>query len=152
MNLTRNLWPWGIVAAFGLFFCGIATVVIIASTHRDALVSDDYYEQELRFQGQIDSSVRAKKAGARLDFDPAAGRVTVTLPATQPAGKISGSITCYRPSEPKLDREFPLELRPDGIQTLDVSGLAAGNWLVRVAWRVNGEGFFLADKIVIAGK
>lgn len=152
MQTTRNFWPWGIIFAFIVFFCGIATVLIIASTHRDSLVSDNYYEQELKFQGQIDSSARAQKNGASLMFDAAVGRVTVTLPVAQLAQKISGTINFYRPSESKLDREFSLAPDADGIQTLDVSRLAAGNWLVRLAWRVGGEDYYLAEKIIVAGK
>ena len=51
MKTNINLWPFSILAAFGLFFIGMASVVVIASTHREHLVSDNYYEQELKFQG-----------------------------------------------------------------------------------------------------
>ena len=66
MKTTRNLWPLGIFVAFGLFFAGMATVVVIASTHREHLVSANYYEQELKFQRRIDSAERAQKSGAAI--------------------------------------------------------------------------------------
>ena len=149
MKTTRNLWPLGIFVAFGLFFAGMATVVVIASTHREHLVSANYYEQELKFQGRIDSAERAQKSGAAIAYDSSSSSVVVTLPVSQLAQKFSGVIELFRPSEPKLDREFHLVPKADGTQTLDVSKLAAGLWLLRVKWSADGQDYFLEQKIKI---
>ena len=66
MNTNRNFWPWGIVTAFALFFGGMTTVVVIASTHRDSLVGENCHEHGLKFQSQIDGAARAPKAGASI--------------------------------------------------------------------------------------
>ena len=152
MNTTRNFWPLGIFTAFGLFFAGMASVIVIAATHRDHLVNDHYYEQELKFQSQIDSAERAQKSGAAIAYDSSSSSVVVTLPVAQLAQKVSGTIDLYRPSEPKLDREFPLEPRADGKQTLNVSQFAAGLWLVRAQWNAGGQNYFLEQKITVVGK
>ena len=149
MNTNRNLWPLGIFTAFGLFFAGMASVVVIAATHRDHLVNDNYYEQELKFQSQIDSSARTQKSGATITYDAGSSSVVIALPAAQLAQKFSGEINFYRPSEPKLDRAFTLEPKTDGTQTLDVSQLATGLWLVRAKWNAGGETYFLEQKIKI---
>ena len=152
MKTTRNLWPFGIITAFALFFVGMASVVVIAATHREHLVSDSYYEQELNFQRQIDSADRAKKSGAGIAYDATKDSVVITLPVAQLAQKVSGTIELYRPSEPKLDREFLLEPKADGTQTFDVSKLAGGLWSVRVKWVAGGENYFLEQKITFVGK
>jgi nitrogen fixation protein FixH len=152
MKTTRNLWPLGIFTAFGLFFAGMASVVVIAATHRDHLVNANYYEQELKFQGQIDSAARTQKSGATIAWDAGSGSIIIALPAAQLAQKFSGTIELYRPSEPRLDREFQLEPKADGTQTLDVSKLASGLWLVRAKWNAGGGKFFLEQKITVAGK
>jgi nitrogen fixation protein FixH len=149
MKATRNLWPLGIFTAFTLFFAGMASVVVIAATHRDHLVSENYYEQELKYQSRIDSALRTEKIGATIAFDSAKSLVCIALPAAQRAQKISGTIQLYRPDEPKLDREFPLAPRADGTQALDVSKLAAGAWRVRASWTAGGQDYFLEQKITI---
>ena len=149
MKTSRNLWPLGIIITFALFFIGMATVVVIAATHRDHLVSSNYYEQELKFQSQIDDAARAQASGANLRHDAAAGQVIISLPAAQLAQKLSGTVTLYRPSEPKLDREFLLEPKADGQQTINVSKLAPGPWRLRVKWSAGGEKYFLEAKIVV---
>jgi hypothetical protein len=149
MKTTRNFWPLGIFTAFGLFFVGMASVVVIAATHRDHLVNDNYYEQELKFQSQIDNAARTQKSGATIAYDDANRSIVLSLPVAQLAQKFSGVINLYRPAEPKLDREFLLEPRADGTQTLNVSQLAAGLWLARVKWNAGGENYFLEQKIKI---
>jgi hypothetical protein len=152
MKTTRNLWPFGVIAAFGLFFIGMASVVVIAATHRDSLVSNSYYEQELKFQSVIDASTRAKNAGATIAFDAASGRVTLALPVAQMQLKPSGKVQLYRPSAAGLDREFLLEPKNDGTQTLNISALTAGLWQVRAVWNVGGQDYRLEQKITIAGQ
>ena len=152
MKTHRNLWPLGIFAAFGLFFAGMAGVVVIATTHREHLVNASYYEQELKFQDQIDSVDRAQKSGATIAYKAGAGTVAIALPAAHLTRTFSGTIQLYRPSGPELDREFPLEPEAGGTQALDVSRLAAGPWVVRVKWSAGGKNFFLEQKITVAGK
>ena len=151
MKPIQNLWPLGIIITFALFFCSMALVVVIASTHREYLVHENYYEQEIKFQDQIDSARRAQAAGAAIAFDGANGLVQITLPVVHLAPKFFGTIELYRPSAPKLDREFLLEPRADGTQTLKVAQLAAGLWLVRVKWNANGTNYFLEQKITAPG-
>jgi hypothetical protein len=146
---TENYWPLGIIGAFGLFFCGLATVIVIAATHHETMVSENYYEQELTFQDQINATARATECGAAISTDAASGDVIIRLPAAQLAQKFSGTIALYRPSEPKLDREYQLEPKADGTQMLNVSQIASGLWLVRVKWNVGGQDYFLEQKITI---
>jgi hypothetical protein len=150
MKPTRNLWPLGITLTFVLFFCGMTTVVVIATTHRDSLVSENYYEQELKYQEQINSTARARQAGASLDYDSAARKIVIALPAAPATHDLSGQIELYRPSAAGLDRQFVLRPDASGRQSLDTSGFAAGPWEVRVAWNAGGKDYFLNEKIVIA--
>ena len=109
MKTKFNPWPYGIILFFVLLFCGMATVVAIAATHRESMVSENYYEQELKFQDRIDSAARAQKSGANIQLDAAAGKLLVAVPAAQLAQKFSGAIELYRPSASELDREFPFD-------------------------------------------
>ena len=149
MNLTKNLWPLGIFTAFGLFFVGMTAFVVVASTHREHLVNENYYEQEIKFQNQIESQARAEKSGAAIRFDSAKSQVVFALPAAQREQKISGKVELYRPSAPELDRQFVIKLKHDGTQMLDVSQLAPGLWLVRAYWSADGQDYFLEQKIKI---
>jgi nitrogen fixation protein FixH len=152
MKATFNPWPYGIILFFVLLVCALAGVVTIAATHRESMVSENYYERELKFQDQIDSAARAQECGARIhldQFEAGRGNLVVLVPAEQVARKCSGVIEFYRPSSPALDRDFPLAPGADGSQRVDVSKLAAGLWRVRVKWNVGGQNYFLEQKIKI---
>ena len=92
MKSTFNPWPYGIIGFFILLFCGITTVLVIAATHQDSVVSENYYEQELKYQDQIDGAARAAKCGARVQLDIPAGQLRVTVPAQQMTQKPAGTI------------------------------------------------------------
>ena len=46
MKTKFNPWPYGIILFFVLLFCGLAGIVVIAATHRESMVSENYYEQD----------------------------------------------------------------------------------------------------------
>lgn len=152
MKTSCNPWPLGIVLAFVIFIVGMAAAVVIAATHRDSLVNENYYEQELKFQNQINAAARAKNSGASVALGTVSGSLVVGLPPAQMAGKISGTIELYRPSAPALDRIFPLAPKADGTQALDIAKFAAGSWVVRVRWTVDGQDYFLEQKIILPEK
>jgi len=149
MKTPFNPWPYGILAFFVLLACGLAGAVFIAATHSESMVSDNYYEQELKFQRQMDGAARAEKAGARIQLEAGEGKLVVAVPRAQVAQQCSGVIEFYRPSSPALDRNYPLAPGKDGAQTVDISKLAAGPWRVRVKWRAGGEDYFLEQKIIL---
>jgi hypothetical protein len=149
MKASFNPWPYGVLLFFVLLFCGMAVAVTICLTHRETMVNDNYYEQELKFQQQIDSASRARQCGASVQVPPGAGQVVLAFPAAQVAQKFAGSIQFYRPSAPALDRELPLAPRADGSQSLDVSQFATGLWQVRVKWNAGGQDYFLEQKITL---
>lgn len=146
MKSQFNPWPYGVIAFFVLLFCGMAAVVVIAATHQDSMVSENYYEQELKFQNQIDSSARATKCGARIDVDTVAMKLLVTVPADQWEENFSGAIDLYRPSSPALDRSFGFQPGRGGVQAINISNLVTGLWLVRAAWTAHGTNYFLEQK------
>ncbi len=150
--MNRNLWPYGIIAAFILFAGGLATTVTIAVTHPEDLVNENYYENEVQFQRQMDNAARAQQAGATLRCDPAARQMVVALPAAQLTQAFSGAMRLYRPDSPKQDRELALEPRPDGTQILDLSSLAPGPWLLKATWEAGGKGYYLEQKFIVSAQ
>jgi len=154
MKTSRNLWPLGIIVTFALFFAGTVGLVVMACSQKVDLVSTDYYEQELKFQGRIDRVERTRHAAtqATVTYDAAARCITVSLPADQAGHEVSGRIELYRPSASGLDRAVKLEPDTKVIQRVDASGLVPGLWKVRVSWTVENQDYFLDQKVVVGAK
>lgn len=146
----KNAWPAGLVIFFAIFISYIAGFIVFASSQRMDLVREDYYDQEIRFQQQIDRVQRTAPilAAASVDYDVNHSAVTVSLPAAV-AAKISGTINFYRPSDASLDHEVKLSLDGRGAQTVNVRDFRAGLWKVRVQWRDEAQDYFFERPVVI---
>ena len=140
----------GLVATFILFICGTISLVVFACSQKQDLVSSDYYEQEIRFQGHLEKLERAHRSArpASIVYDSVAGciRISVTREAGIP---VNGDIQLYRPSAAGMDQHFKLSLDSQGMQSLDASALRSGLWKVRVSWMVDNQEYFLEKSIVV---
>ena len=149
-----NPWPLGIIAAFVVFIAGTAVLILIAGSHKSELVSADYYEREIRFQGQLDRVERTRGLGTYISiaYDKTAQRITIVLPAEHARASLAGQIELYRPSAAGLDRKLKLEPDSTGVQSLDANGLAPGLWKVRVSWTVEDKDYFIDRDLVISSR
>ena len=150
----RNLWPLGIIVTFVLFFAGTVGLIVVACSQKADLVSADYYEQELKFQGRIDRVERTQRTTtqAAVAYDLATHSITISLPAGQAEHEVSGRIELYRPSAAGLDRALKLEPDFTGVQRLDAAGMVPGLWKVRLSWTVEHQDYFLDQKVVVGAK
>ena len=149
---TRNLWPIAIIAFFIVFATFLATFVVWALGQKQDLVAKNYYENEVRYQEQVDrlNRTQAQAGQTAVTFDAARNCIVITLPAAQ-ASSASGVVRLYRPSNAKLDHEVPLATNAVGVQTLDAKAMAAGLWKVRIQWSVNGQEYFFDQAVVVTG-
>jgi len=153
MIASRNLWPYGVIAAFALFLSGTAGLIVLAVSHRTDLVSDHYYEDEIRFQSQMDRAGRAQtlNSNAVVNYDPAGKRILVSLPAEHAGRATEAAVMLYRPSAAGLDRRIAWQPGPDGVQAIDAAELKAGLWKISVGWTVDGQEYLFDQKIVVGG-
>lgn len=146
----RSYWPIGIVAYFALALIFLISFIVWASRQREDLVSENYYDKEVRYQQQLDQMNRAQPLQSQIAvaYDAVLQNIVITLPAGQ-ALKAVGQIRLYRPSDARLDRDLPLAVDAAGLQRLDAKDLSQGLWKVRVRWNVGGEDFFVDRSVVV---
>jgi hypothetical protein len=149
-----NPWPVSIIAFFAVAICGAVAFVIFCSRNRVDLVTADYYEQEVRYQDQLDRANRATslQAPATVQFDTNSRAITVRMPADHLQPSLKGWIQLYRPSAAKQDQKLALQVDATGAQTIDASHLSTGLWRVRVTWNLNGADYYFDQKVVIGEK
>ncbi len=147
---TRNLWPASIIGFFVLAIIFLTTFIAWAVHQREDLVSANYYENEVRYQQQLDSMNRSQSLAVQsvITYEPARQNIVITLPAAH-SRSATGSVHLYRPSDARLDREVPLTLDPEGIQSLDAKQLQDGLWKVRIKWNANGQEYFLDQPVIV---
>lgn len=147
-----NPWPYAIIATFVVFISGTVALIVIAQSSRSELVARDYYEQEIRYQGQLDQMNRAQPWDSRIEVAaPATPGLPVTLAFPQELASrgVKGSIELYRPSEAGRDTTLPLALDISGRQAIPSADLAPGLWKLRLRWQVGDDTYYSDRKLVI---
>ncbi|HYU45851.1 MAG TPA: FixH family protein [Terriglobales bacterium] len=154
MNQTiksPNPWPIAIIAFFVIAITGIVAFVVFATRNKMELVRHDYYDEEIRYQQQLDRLSRTRPLNAQVTvaYNPARHQIRIKLPSEHAQRPTSGRIHFYRPSDASLDRDFELAVNADGVQDVDTKKLRAGLWKVRVYWKVNNEEYFFDQSVVV---
>ncbi|PKV75466.1 FixH family protein [Pontibacter ramchanderi] len=143
-----TFWPYAIVIGL-LSFMGYIIYFVIQAMNQDVdLVSKDYYAQEIAFQDQIDRVRRTQALGdVMLQYSEESGNILLQLPATYKDKDLSGTITLFRPSDDKLDKQLPMQLGRDHSQLIEVRDLEKGLWKVRVNFS-DGEEAYYSEKTI----
>lgn len=123
----------------------------MACSQKVELVNFNYYEQELKFQNQIERVARTSRLETRasVTYDRAKKEILVSIPCGNDSQSVRGKIEFYRPSESSLDYQLDLRLNATGVQGISSENLRAGLWKVRVSWTVERQEYFIDQAIVI---
>lgn len=147
--IGRVNWGTGIVIAFAIFMGGtISTAVYLMNQDVD-LVADDYYDQEIKYQQQIDRIKRTKKLDEKNIIAFNGTLINVTIPTSFLNRDLTGEIYLYRPSDEKSDIEIPLHTDSLGVQVIPVNSLKKGLWKVKVNWLTDEMEYFAEERIFI---
>jgi hypothetical protein len=137
-------WGKGIVITFIAFIAIMVTMVIISVRMEGIeLVTENYYEEEIKYQEQIDKEASTLALDREaLKFDGSTKALILDLPIGA-----KGTLNLFRPSDIELDQELPVEILEDGEKSVYIGDLKAGYWKVQLSWEENGESYYQEKKI-----
>jgi hypothetical protein len=137
-------WGKGILLTIIAFVGFILTLVVISVRQDDIhLVTENYYEKELKYQDQIDRETSAAGLDREvLVFDAVSKSMVLDLPVGA-----KGDLKLFRPSDERLDQELSLDILEEGKTTVPLEKLKAGYWKVQLTWTENGVDFYQEKKI-----
>ena len=142
-------WGTGIVLAFIGFISFILYFVIVATTDERAshdLVTDDYYEQELAFQDEIDAEKNARKFSGEFSFKKVESGLQVNWPAALREKNIQAQVSLYRPSNKHLDFDLSVNLSNSHLLIPD-NRLLDGRWDIKFRWTEAGEDYLIKKSL-----
>ncbi len=146
----RIIGNWGVlVPAFYILFVIVLVSFVVWSTfQRVELVDDNYYEQEIKYQNQVDKIQRTNNLSEKLELLSYDNAILIQFPANLKAQKLSGEILFFRPSESKLD--FKVKLQPDSLNQfiIPTDKLKKGLWKLKIDWAA-GDSAFYNEEIVV---
>ena len=132
-------WGTGVVIGFGSFMTFILFFVFLVqsnSKYDNELVADDYYKQESKVQGDIESQTLSNALKTKLKVVKTAEGLQIIFPADIDYNQINGTISLYRPSNQKLDFETKISLSSP-IMLIPKHKLVGGLWEISINWKVD---------------
>ncbi len=137
-------WGKGIILAFIGFFGVIFTLAYISMQQDISLVADNYYEQELAYEDQIEriKNTDGLTKKPAISVDKKQGQAKLKFPSELKGSVYEGSIQFFRPSSAALDQTFDILLDEEGFQTFDISRFPRGLWKVKISWKSKNREYY----------
>lgn len=139
-------WGNGIVLTLLGFIAVMITMVIICVKQDDIhLVTQDYYEQEIKYQEQINRMINANAMAIdAMEYDGQLKTILLHLPEGA-----KGTLHLFRPSDARLDQKINFDMLNSDANAVDVKDLKEGYWRVKLTWSEGEKEFYLEKKINI---
>jgi len=151
--MARKIHPWalGISIVIVVFLIVSIGLTIIVSQEEYHLVQEDYYEKDQGYQEEIDSRKRTEQLDAKpeISVDRKAKSCTIRFPERERYDGIGGDVTFFRIDDAAHDTEHELRLNDEGEQYISVSGMRAGQWIVKLRWNEGGEEYYLERRVYL---
>tara|TARA_Y100000768_G_scaffold317124_1_gene252331 strand:+ start:493 stop:933 length:441 start_codon:yes stop_codon:yes gene_type:complete len=112
------------------------------------LVTDNYYEEELKFQEQLDQTQNARKDKKQANLVAQGDNYVLTMNIEDTALS-GGEIEFFRPSDQKLDFTVPIQLNSKAKQNIPSNLFQRGNYTMKVSWKLNDVEYYLEKNIFI---
>ncbi len=142
-------WGTGILLTTVVFMSLIVAMVVHFMNQDVDLVTDNYYEKEIKYQNQIDKMERTYALSEDINIAYKAGMVKLIFPGNKSAEKIIGSIHFYRPSDFKKDFKLPVKIDESGVQKITTASLAKGYWKIKIDWECGKNKYYTERSIMI---
>ena len=147
VNFKFN-WGWGIALFIGAFVISMLMMVFSTFDHRWELVTEDYYEKDLKFDQKAEKIRNASAfvnsfSVAEMNFQQIEFEYK-DLPAN-----VQGNIQFFRPSNAALDFQVPLTLGDEMKQTVKSPKLQSGKWNIIFEWQDKAGKEFYHQKVVV---
>jgi len=139
---------WGtrifiLYAGFVLFM--LAMVYKTFRTKVD-LVTKDYYQQEIKYQGRIEAISNTKKLDEGINYEVSGGSVFIKFPPGHEDAV--GTVTLYRPSNKNYDKVFEIALDKNQM-LVSIANSPRGLYKMMIDWTLDSTGYYFEDDLYL---
>jgi hypothetical protein len=142
---------WGIGIALiciGFVLLCVITTIIFMNQNVE-LVSNNYYDNEIKYQDNINTLKRTRDFHADVKIECSGSLITLQFPSFLNSKAKSGNIHFFRPSGEKNDFKVSVLADSNGSQIINSGGLIKGLWKVGVDWKSDNKRFYSEKSILI---
>lgn len=142
-------WGWKIAIGYSGFVVFMLYLVFQTTGVDFELVTPDYYSAELAFQEQIDKKENTAGEDRDVTIYIESDGVALQLSHYDAEKDFSGTVSFFRASDSKLDRDFEWSMNSRGMMFLDKSNFERGQYIFKADWKEDGKAFYLEKPVFI---
>ncbi|MEN8137943.1 MAG: FixH family protein [Bacteroidota bacterium] len=143
-------WGHGIALFLIVFVVTTVGVVIKISTddtYSHELVSENYYEDELKYQEEIDYVKNASELSSPVRYRATSDGLLISFPKDFSLSEYKGTVKMQRPSNKILDLEIPIVLDENHQMLISRDKALEGKWNLRIEWEASEKKYLYKAKI-----
>lgn len=135
---------WGYRIAIGFTtFCLITIgVTVYLMMQKVDIVTDNYYEKELKYQEQLDKVARTRALKETMEITNTGKELIIKFPNVPDKNQNKDFISLYRPSDNTKDVKIPVLTDSLRTQIVSVERIARGYWKVQINWTSGGSEYY----------
>jgi nitrogen fixation protein FixH len=146
-------WNWG-TGLFVFFVIFVATLVFVLyqSTQVDnALVMDNYYEEDLNYQAHYEKKQNTADLPVKvvIRYLKETGELHLQFPDGASAdSNITGHVWIYRPSDKEQDVSQSFQLVDELTWKIQIGNLESGRWKVKIDWKMGAKPYYQEEVLI----
>ena len=137
-------WGTRIALFYSTFVVFMLGLVFLAFQQDFDLVSEDYYEQEIAYQGRIDQLTNASEDDQKVTVSKV--EAGYDLAFSEKAEDVK--VHFFRPSDDTQDFKLE-EAVVESVLSVSSEKFAMGKYLVKVEWKANGKTYFQEQDLFV---
>lgn len=138
-------WAYKILIVYLLFVGGIMFLVYKANKEHYDLVTDNYYEAEVKYQDVIDQKQRVANLSSPPEINYQGHQLRIQFPSDFNGKILQGELYLYRPSDAKKDYRQSFTVS-DNQYTLQLPESVSGLYDIKLSWQAGGQSYFMEKK------
>lgn len=139
-------WGYKIMFVYIVFVAGMGVLVFKASNQKFDLVTNDYYDQELKYQQVIDQAANSSKLSAPVAIERKEGELKISFPDEMKNKKKLVDFYLYYAADAKKDFRKSFEINENELaQALPVG--MKGMYELKLSWEAEGVKYYFEQKL-----
>lgn len=130
-----------------LFIAMLSFMVWRSSKAQLDLVTDTYYEEEIKYQDRIDQTSNSDALQKQVKIERVDKNLVLTFPQGINANEVNGDINLYFAANKKNDKKISLLLDSNLTQQINMEG-RSGNYAVQISWHYQNKSYYTEQKVI----
>lgn len=142
-------WGKAIFLVMTAFVLLMVSFMYRAAFNQEELVAENYYEQEIKYQQQIDKLNRTGALGEAVRMEVVGNELVISFPPEVRGRAVSGELYLQRPSDSRADARLAIVVDSLGMMRVPIEERMKGAYNTVLEWRADEDEFLSKDRIHI---